>query len=263
MKKAFSARAASVPSAIVAIAAFAAWIQSGCESAETHGVEISVSKREVTAVGETVALSASGWNEYSWSLSDTSIGRLSSPKGRDVVYTVLEIPATNSTHVLQTVTCQTTDTGSAGGAYGTVEIRHMSPGGSPGEATSPVDTATDAPSPGSSSSGGSSSGGSSSGGSSSGGSQSSAAPRLSQTSITVDVGPSTVTVVPISVENPVADHVYRWTVSPSGSGRVSPASGTSVTYYPPSSESYRGRTASIRCTDSATGLSSTCAVSFE
>lgn len=237
--------------ALAAVAAAAAF--AGCESAETHGVSIDVSKREVTAVGETVSLSASGWNDYEWSLSNTSIGRLSGTKGSGVVYTVLEIPAANSTHVLQTVTCQATDGGSGGGAFETVEIRHLAPEGTSGGATAPVNTASAASAP--------ASGGSSAAPSPSGGSA--AAPRLSQTSISVELGDSTATLVPVSVENAESGHAYRWSLSQSGIGRLSSATGTDVTYTPPTSTSYRGRTVSIVCTDEATQLSSTCTVSLE
>ena len=218
----------------------------------------------MTAVGETVSLSASGWNDYEWSLSNTSIGRLSGTKGASVVYTVLEIPATNSTHVLQTVTCQATDGGSGGGAFETVEIRHMAPEGTAGSATAPVNTATSATTPSSGGSSGSSSGGSSGGPMPSGGSSSSsAAPRLSQTSVSVELGDSTATLVPVAVENAVSGHTYRWSLSPSGIGRLSSQTGTGVTYTPPTSTSYRGRNVSIVCLDVATQLSSTCTVSLE
>lgn len=238
-----------------AAAAAAMFAAAGCESAETHGVTIKVSKREVTAVGETVTLSASGWSEYDWSLSNTTIGRLSGTKGSSVVYTVLEIPATNSTHVLQTVTCQAID-GSGGGAYETVEIRHMAPEGTPGSASAPVNTATSKPA---------ASSGSGSGGYSGSGSSGTAreAPVLNTTSETAELGEDRITTIPLEVQNAVSGHTYRWTVSPSGYGSVSPSTGPRTTYTAPMSATYRGRNATVRCTDTTTSLSASCTISLQ
>lgn len=77
----------------------------GCESAEDHSIDITPAYSEVSKVGQSVRLSAKGWSDYTWSLSNTDIGTLSSTHGESVVYVVRTI-ATNSTPsaIEQTVT---------------------------------------------------------------------------------------------------------------------------------------------------------------
>ena len=58
----------------------------GCESAESNDVTVSPVHATIHVHGS-VALSASGWGDFRWSLSDTAIGSLSATVGKSVVYT--------------------------------------------------------------------------------------------------------------------------------------------------------------------------------
>ena len=77
--------------------------------------------------------------------------------------------------------------------------------------------------------------------------------------MTVELSPSTITAIPLSVVSPVSGRTYRWTISPS-LGRVNPTTGSAVSYTPPSSTAYRGRTVTVTCTDSSTRQTATCTV---
>ena len=126
----------------------------GCESADLYTVDVTPAYTDVTAVNQTVTLSASGWSDYTWSLSDSTIGTLSSSSGESVVYTAKTIPPANSSHLMQVVmvtaksssatsstgtnsTTQTSYTGSA-------KIRHVSQGGSASGTTEQTITVTPA-----------------------------------------------------------------------------------------------------------------------
>ena len=78
-----------------AIGLVAAILYSGCESADTYGIEISQSSQEVKSVGQTVALTATGWSGYLWTLEDKSYGRLNRTTGSSVIYTVTAMPDTS------------------------------------------------------------------------------------------------------------------------------------------------------------------------
>lgn len=58
----------------------------GCESAESHSVEISPGYSQLKA-GQSVSLTASGWDDFSWDLDTSGIGHLSKTTGRTVVFT--------------------------------------------------------------------------------------------------------------------------------------------------------------------------------
>lgn len=59
---------------------------SGCESADGYSIEVNASSYSV-GNGGTVYLSASGWDDYTWSLSDNSLGYLNKLNGSSVIYT--------------------------------------------------------------------------------------------------------------------------------------------------------------------------------
>ena len=111
----------------------------GCESADLYTVDVTPAYRDVTAVNQTVTLSASGWSDYTWSLDDNMIGALSSSSGESVVYTARIIPPAKSSHLMQvvTVTAKSLSTSSstetvstAQPSYtGSAKIRHFSQGG--------------------------------------------------------------------------------------------------------------------------------------
>lgn len=94
--------------------AIAVLVFSGCEteSAGTASVSINPGYARITA-GQSVALSASGGNDYRWSLSNGSYGHLSASSGSSVVYTaskdgVTQIVTLNSTLGSSSFQCQAT-----------------------------------------------------------------------------------------------------------------------------------------------------------
>ena len=68
-------------------AAFLAF-SAGCESAESNDVVIRPGHAEVSKGGQ-VGLTAVGWDNFRWSLSDNNLGVLSATVGRSVVYTAV------------------------------------------------------------------------------------------------------------------------------------------------------------------------------
>ncbi len=238
----FRAMKASALCAVV----LAACLAGGCESSDSHGVEIATSRRDFTAKGQTAVLTASGWNGYKWTLSDASIGRLSSATGRSVTYTALSIPADGEAYKNQTVTCQTTDSGDGGGAFGTIVLRHVSSGGNATQGSSTNNATTG-------------------GGSSS----SSVSLAITPTSRTISRAGQTFS---LSVVTPTG-HSYSWNVVGMGIstggdttytdlGSVSPTTGESTTYTAPSLLPSRGTTATIQCTDQTTKEVARCVVTF-
>lgn len=110
----------------------AAMLHSGCESADGYEIEIDPAYSEVTAVNQTVTLTATGWSSYLWTLEDASHGRLNRTTGSTVVYTVTSMPADSkdikikvqgtNTGVGATSTSNTTS-----GVSGSATIRHTVP----------------------------------------------------------------------------------------------------------------------------------------
>jgi hypothetical protein len=118
----------------VVVGLVAAMLHSGCESAEDFSIEIAPAYSEVTAKGQTVALTASGWSGYTWSLSSEEWGYLTSHNGKSVSYVVTKMPDASST---LTVTATGLGTGAetgvsssniVSGVSGSAEIRHVVPG---------------------------------------------------------------------------------------------------------------------------------------
>lgn len=76
-----------------ALSAAAVLLSSGCESSESNDVRISPPQATVSK-GASIALSAEGWNDFRWTLSDGNAGALSSTVGKTVVYTATAAGAT-------------------------------------------------------------------------------------------------------------------------------------------------------------------------
>lgn len=100
-----------LPAAALTIAAL---VFSGCEteSAGTASVNINPGYARIMA-GQSVVLSASGGNDYRWSLSNGSYGHLSANRGSSVVYTaskndVTQIVTLDSTLGSSALQCQAT-----------------------------------------------------------------------------------------------------------------------------------------------------------
>lgn len=100
-----------LPAAAIAIAAIAF---SGCEteSAGSASVSINPGYARITS-GQSVTLSASGGNDYRWSLSNGSYGTLNATRGSSVVYTarkngVTQVVTLDSTLGSSSYQCQAT-----------------------------------------------------------------------------------------------------------------------------------------------------------
>ena len=85
----------------------------GCESAESHSVSVSPGYARLRG-GESVALEASGWDDFSWSLDVSGVGHLSGATGKSVVFTAETGVAESST-----VTVTATAIGSGGSGSST------------------------------------------------------------------------------------------------------------------------------------------------
>lgn len=71
----------------------------GCETESSDQIAISITPNNATIrKGESREFTASGWQDYTWSLSDSTIGVLSATKGDSTTYTAVKGPAsTNET----------------------------------------------------------------------------------------------------------------------------------------------------------------------
>lgn len=101
-------RPAFLAAALCAGVAAALALSAGCESAESNDVVIRPGHAEV-AKGGSVGLSAAGWDNFRWSLSDPNLGTLSATVGRSVVYT-----ATAAGEATQRVTATAIGSGASG-----------------------------------------------------------------------------------------------------------------------------------------------------
>lgn len=214
----------------IAIALLAACC-GGCESAESNGLEISTTRRDFAHKGETATLTATGWNEYKWSLSAPSIGRLSSSTGSSVVYTAIDIPDAGASYQNQTVTCQALDTTGESGT-GTIVLRHVSEGGS-ATAEEPVEPIRKL--------------------------------EISPTSATVSSPGQTVDIrVTASTQGPYTWTVIKMSTNISGNidlGTVSPSSGAATVYTAPSPLPTSVDSAVVQCSDGTS--SARCEIHFQ
>jgi hypothetical protein len=81
-------------------------VVAGCEASSPGEMALTVTPDYVTlSVGQSVTLTAAGWNAYRWYLSNSSIGILSSTVGEQVVYQAIGGGAT------QTITVTAIGTG--------------------------------------------------------------------------------------------------------------------------------------------------------
>ena len=70
---------------------------SGYESADSYTINVSPAYSDVSSVNQSVRLTATGWSDYTWALSNTDIGYLTSTHGESVTYVAKEIPISTST----------------------------------------------------------------------------------------------------------------------------------------------------------------------
>ena len=93
----------------------------GCETESSDQIAISVTPSSVSLrKGESQTFTASGWNNYSWEISDTDAGTLSTKRGNSTTYTaVTSLSSSNSVQVL-TVSAEVSASGTSNGAPTTV-----------------------------------------------------------------------------------------------------------------------------------------------
>ena len=70
---------------VLAGATLASFLSSGCESADSYSISVSPNYAKVKP-GQSVTLSASGWANYTWSLSSENGAHLSATTGKSVVF---------------------------------------------------------------------------------------------------------------------------------------------------------------------------------
>ena len=112
-----------------AIGLVAAVLYSGCESAEDFSIDISPAYAEVTATGQRVTLTASGWSGYTWSLEHEKWGYLTSQNGKTVTYVVTEMPTASDSLTVTATGIGTGESNSTSntnsGVSGSAKIRHV------------------------------------------------------------------------------------------------------------------------------------------
>ena len=100
----------SFPAAVLlAAAAFAAFV-AGCESGDSYSISISPNYAKIKP-GQSVTLTASGWENYSWSLNNENGAHLSATTGKSVVF-YAESDASNTVY---SVTAVAVGSGASGG----------------------------------------------------------------------------------------------------------------------------------------------------
>ena len=71
--------------AVLAGAALTAGLSSGCESADSYSISVSPNYAKLKG-GQSVALNASGWANYQWTLDNENGAHLSATTGKSVVF---------------------------------------------------------------------------------------------------------------------------------------------------------------------------------
>jgi hypothetical protein len=88
------------------LAAFAAaLLTAGCETESSDQIAVAIYPNNATlSKGQSREFTASGWRDYSWSLSDPSIGVLSTTKGDSTTYTAVKGSSSEDTNLTQILT---------------------------------------------------------------------------------------------------------------------------------------------------------------
>ena len=116
--------------AAIALPIWALMLFTGCESADSHSIDVYPASADVSHVNQSVVLSARGWSDYRWDLSDPSIGYLTSTHGESVTYVAKTVTTTEK---IQTVTVKASGIAGVAGSSstnstvytGTAQIRHL------------------------------------------------------------------------------------------------------------------------------------------
>lgn len=88
-------RTAFAAAAIVPLLAL--FLVSGCDSADDYTVDVTPPFVDLHEGSPRVTLTATGWSDYTWTLSNKDIGFLSATHGESVVYTAAKFPETPAT----------------------------------------------------------------------------------------------------------------------------------------------------------------------
>lgn len=107
--------------AIIPLAAL--FFIAGCESATDYAIDVNPPFWEFSegTKNPSVTLSAKGWSDYMWKLSDPDIGYLSSTHGESVIYTAVAFPESVKKQV---VTVNARNVISGGGSSGSNSVSH-------------------------------------------------------------------------------------------------------------------------------------------
>ncbi len=93
----------------------------GCETESSSQAAITITPSSVTlGVGASQEFVASGWTDYTWSLSNNSAGTLSTKTGDSTIYT-----AVSTSNITQVLTCSggTVTTSGTDGTNGTTTVQ--------------------------------------------------------------------------------------------------------------------------------------------
>ena len=101
--------------AVLAGAALAACLGSGCESADSYSISVSPNYARLKH-GQSVALNASGWENFQWSLDNESGAHLSGTTGKSVVFYAEGASGTNAATGVYNVTVTAVGSGSSSGS---------------------------------------------------------------------------------------------------------------------------------------------------
>ncbi len=259
MKTTHSVSRKTAVSAASAALAIATSVFCGCESADTYEISVKPRDATVTSAAPSVALTASGWRDFQWALSDTSLGYLSASKGDSVVYTArsgtfsggrqtITVTAVGSGGTSGTSSSSSTNA-PAGGYTAQVIVTHKD------ETTETTDGASGSGTDGSGSSGGSGESGGSGGSGGTGGDDSGNTTKTLSLTVTTSPSPPTVTSatnnvwLTASIANPPGKVSYSWKTN---KGEVSMKSGP-VTMYSPPKNPKKGQVATVTCIAECSG----------
>ncbi len=83
------------------LAAFAVGL-AGCETESSDQISVSISPSYASLKkGESVTFTASGWQDYTWAITDKTMGVLSATKGPSTVYTAIKGPSSSNDSLSQ------------------------------------------------------------------------------------------------------------------------------------------------------------------
>jgi hypothetical protein len=164
----------------------------GCEAEPTTQAAITITPSTVKVVmGQSVQFTATGWRDYTWSLSNPALGTLSSIRGDSTIYTSRSTNSATQYIRAQSPLGSSSTNGNASMTYltGEAEIVHL--GSTPAPSSASLTISVDG---------------------------------LSTTSATVSKGGSIVLVASGGTSS------YSWSVGNAGLGDVTPKTGATVTY---------------------------------